>query len=252
MSEPTRRTAALGLLALAAGEGASARAPVLVFAAASLTGVLPSVKSAAPMRFSFASSAIIARQIAQGAPADIVATADSAWMDDLDKRGLLRAGTRRDFLSNALVLIAPARAKAAPITLENGVDLQSALGARGLLAVADPASVPAGRYAKAALTALGAWAQLEARLAPAQDVRAALSFVARGEAPLGVVYRTDALAEPRVKVLGVFPTASHPPIVYPIAILGAAKNPLVDQAFAALTGAGARAIYMRAGFGALC
>jgi molybdate transport system substrate-binding protein len=224
----------------------------LVFAAASLTDVLQRIGAdyaangrAAP-RFSFGSTAVLARQIESGARAEVFLSADAEWMDYLEARGALRPGTRSDLLGNRLVLVAPA-ASTLRVELKPGVDLLSALGAQGRLALADPTSVPAGRYAKEALTTLGAWRSLEPRIASADNVRAALMFVARGEAPLGVVYRTDALTEPRVRVVGEFPTASHRAIVYPVALTRAA-GPAAEAFLQYLRGAPARARFDAAGF----
>ena len=196
---------------------------VLVFAAASLTDVLDELartyraESAATVTPSFAASSVLARQIEAGAPADVFFSADLDWMNYLDQRKLLKLGSRHDVVSNRLVLIAPADSKVS-VRLMRGVDLMTALGPDGRLATGDPDSVPAGKYARAALTSLGAWSQVEQRIIRAENVRAALAFVARGEAPLGIVYRTDALAEKRVRIVAEFPANSHPPITYPIAL----------------------------------
>jgi molybdate transport system substrate-binding protein len=227
---------------------------VTVFAAASLTEAIGELarRSAAsgrdPLRPVFAASSILARQIEQGAAADVFAAADADWMDYVERRGLLRAGTRRDVLGNRLVLVAPA-GSALALAPAPGFAPGAALGRSGRLALGDPDFVPAGRYARAALTSLGAWPQVADRLARAENVRAALALVARGEAPLGIVYATDARAEPRVRVLGEFPAGSHPPIRYPFAITARARGPAVDAAFAFLTsGPEALATYRQSGF----
>ena len=221
-----RRSAfALALLvscALSFGARAAETGDVTVYAAASLTNVLQDVDKAfeasggAKVKFSFAASSLLAKQIEAGAGADAFFSADTEWMDYLATRNLIQPATRKDLLSNSLVLIA---GKDSTITLDikPGFALATALG-DGKLALADPASVPAGKYAQQALTSLGVWDSVADRLARAENVRVALAYVARGEAPLGIVYGTDARAEPQVKVVGVFPENSHPPIVYPAAL----------------------------------
>jgi molybdate transport system substrate-binding protein len=212
-----RLVAGLCLVLLPAGAHAQ-----LVFAAASLKNALDEVAAAAPAKpvISYGASSALARQIESGAPADVFISADLDWMDYVEKKGLIVAGTRKNLLGNRLVLIAPAK-QPVHVTLGPGVDLR--LG-RGRMALAEPNSVPAGKYAKAAFQKLGVWDQVASKVAPADNVRAALLLVARGEAPLGVVYQTDAKAEPSVMVAGVFPADSHPPIVYPAAALKGARN----------------------------
>ncbi|HET9390806.1 MAG TPA: molybdate ABC transporter substrate-binding protein [Steroidobacteraceae bacterium] len=196
---------------------------VLVFGAASLTDVLGELDKAytdqtqVPIRSSFAASSVLAKQIEAGAPADVFFSADLDWMDYLDGRKLLRPGSRHDVVGNSLVLIAPADSRVS-LKLAHGVDLGPALGPDGKLATGDPDSVPVGKYARAALQKLGAWDQVSGRIARAENVRAALAYVARGEAPLGIVYRTDALAEKRVRIVARFPAGSYPPVTYPIAL----------------------------------
>jgi molybdate transport system substrate-binding protein len=198
---------------------------------------------AAP-RIAYGASSALARQVDAGAPAELFLSADLDWIDWLAKRHRLAAPPVR-LLANDLVLIAPAAGRA-DVRLVPGVDLARALDG-GRLAIADPRAVPAGRYARAALESLGAWKGIEPRLAPAGDVRAALALVARGEAPLGIVYRTDALAEPRVRVVATFPEASHPPIVYGLALLdGATADARAFAEFAASPPA--RAAWARHGF----
>ncbi|SFP50328.1 molybdate ABC transporter substrate-binding protein [Sphingomonas rubra] len=221
----TRRSL-LGLLAAAVAVPGAAqdRPPLTVFAAASLTDALGEIGRAYTaatgqrVRFSFTSSGTAAQQIQAGARADVFVSADTAWMDRLQQAGRLQPGLRANVAGGRLVLIAPVRS-ATRLAVRPGFPLAAALGPRGRLAVGDPASVPAGKYAKEALTRLGVWNRVAGRLAPAQDVRAALAYVARGEAPLGIVYETDAAAERRVRVVGVFPAASHAPIVYPAAVV---------------------------------
>ena len=198
-------------------------------------------------RFAFAASSALARQIEQGAPADIFVSADERWADYLEGRGLLVSGSRVGLLGNSLVLIAPAD-RAGKLEMGPGVDLLSWLGADGRMAVGDPAGVPAGAYAKASLMALGVWAQMEPRLAKAENVRAALLLVERGEAALGIVYATDALASKKVRVVGVFPDGSHPTISYPFALVKGGDTPRARALLAFLTGAEAAPIYRRLGF----
>lgn len=212
--------------------------PIDLFAAASLREVMDALaadhrqRTGRMVRITYAGSAQLARQIAQGAPADLFVSADEAWMDWLEARGLVETATRRRVAGNGLVLIAPVGAA------DESVDLTSttALGRRlgdGRLAMAD-VSVPAGRYGQQALSYLGLWSSVESRLAPGDSVRAALALVARGEVPLGVVYATDARAEPSVRVVATFPADSHVPIVYPAARLRRAQgggDPVAAQAF---------------------
>ena len=247
-----RRLIAFFCLAwLAAAPAMAADRPVTVFAAASLKNALDEVgvayvaKTRGAARFSYAGSPAIARQIEQGAPADIFISADSDWMDYLVGKRLIITGSRRDLLTNRLALIAPAEART-NLKIGKGMPLAKALGA-GRLAVAGP-DVPAGRYARASLVKLGVWDSVSGRLAQAENVRAALQFVARGEAPLGVVYDTDAKAEPRVKIVGLFPDASHPRIVYPAALVAGGRNPRAAAFLNFLSGPEARAVFSRHGF----
>jgi len=229
-------------------------APLLVFAAASLTDALQEVDSAFSARSgiavkeSFAASSVLAKQIEAGAPADVFFSADTQWMDYLAQHGLIAAASRHDVLGNALVLIAPADSQL-QLKIAPGFDLRAAL-AGGKLATGDPDSVPAGLYARAALTQLGVWAQVAPQLVRAENVRAALAYVARGEVPLGIVYRTDAEAEKRVRIVDVFPASSHPPITYPLALTLHAQPAAAGYA-AFLESATARAIFERKGFVAL-
>jgi molybdate transport system substrate-binding protein len=242
-------------LAGAAGAGSTAAehapAQLLVFAAASLSEALDEVGRAFTARTgvrvnaSYAASSVLAKQIEAGAPADAFFSADLTWVDYLDERGLLKRGSRRDVLGNALVLIAPADSPLR-LTITPGFDLTTALG-EGRLATADPDSVPAGKYARAALTKLGVWQSVSARLVRGENVRAALAYVARGEAPLGIVYQTDAQAERRVRVVGVFPEDSHPPITYPLALTIRARSEAARFADF-LASDTARQIFTRYGF----
>jgi len=224
---------------------------VLVFAAASLSDVLDEIdrayaaKTGTDVRASYASSSVLAKQIESGAPADVFVAADREWMDYLEERGLLKRGSRHDLLGNTLVLIAGAdstlQLKVAP-----GFDLAGALG-KGRLAVGDPDSVPAGVYAQAALVKLGVWDRVRDHLARADNVRTALEYVARGESPLGIVYGTDARAEKRVRVVGVFSADTHPPITYPVALTAGAR-PEAERYREFLQSDAARQIFTRRGF----
>ena len=214
-----RRTLLAALLLLAVPAGAQARGP-LVLAAASLQGAFDEAAEAWARRghprpvLSYAASSALARQVLAGAQADLFASADEDWMDVLAKAGRIVPGTRTDIAGNRLVVVAARGSRVRP-TVET---LGRALGA-GPLAMADPGSVPAGRYGRAALERLGAWGQVEGRVVRAENVRAALALVERGAAPFGIVYATDARASSRVRVAGVFPAGSHPPIRYPVARL---------------------------------
>ncbi len=228
--------------------------PLTVFAAASLTDALRAQAEAwrarggpAP-RLSFAASSALARQIEQGAPADLFMSADEAWMDYLQERGLVVRETRSSPLGNNLVLIAPAD-RARPVELTRSTDLAALLGADGRIAIGDPAHVPVGRYAQAALEWMGQWGALSPRLARAGDVRSALLLVERGEAPLGIVYGTDAAASPAVRVVGTFPAGSHPPVSYPFAATRRAAGDGRARAFLGfLTGEEAEPTWRRFGF----
>ena len=227
--------------------------PPLVFAAASLPGSMSAAADAWAAKghekpvISFAGSSTLARQIAAGAPADIFVSAYEEWMDDVAKKGLIRPATRSSFLTNRLVLIAPAGLKQA-LRIGRNFPLVRALG-NGKLAMADTEAVPAGKYGKAALTALGVWAGVAPHVARADNVRAALLLVDRGAAPFGIVYATDAKAAPGVRVVDVFPAATHPPITYPIALVAASQNPDAEGFRRFLLSHAGRAIFTRYGFG---
>ena len=215
-------------IALHAGVLAAAEhdRPFVVFAAASLTEAVTEVSAAftqetgIAVKTSFAASSVLARQIEAGAPATVFFAADEEWMDYLQSRKLLATGSRKDVLGNHLVLVAPSDSTAT-VKITSGPALLQALGG-ARIATGDPDSVPVGKYAKAALVKLGVWEQLEGRLVRAEDVRSALAFVARGDAPFGIVYLTDAKIEKRVKLIDVFPQDTYPPIRYPIAMTAAA------------------------------
>jgi len=208
--------------------------PVTVFAAASLQHALEALarryreQTGREVRFSFASSSALARQIEQGAPASIFASADERWMDHLQQRNLLAAGTRTSLLGNRLVLIVPT-ARARNVELRPGFDFTALLGADGRWATGDPAHVPVGRYAQEALTTLGAWSFAQTRLVRAENVRVALAFVERGEAVAGIVYETDARLSTRVHVAGTFPADSHAPITYPFAVIARHDHPAARE-----------------------
>lgn len=246
--------AAFGLTA-AAGAGFPAddgvrRGEVTIFAAASLQNALDEVAHAweadghERVRLSYAASSVIARQIEEGAPADIFVSADTDWMNEVARRGLIMAASRRNLLSNHLALIAPA-GSALRLRMVPHAPLAQSLH-DGRLAIAG-ADVPAGRYARASLQALGLWPQVQDRLASGESVRATLAFVARGEAPLGIVYDTDARIEPKVRIVGLIPDRLHPPIVYPAALLKGASAAAAGF-FVFLQGPRAAAIFRRYGF----
>jgi molybdate transport system substrate-binding protein len=226
--------------------------PVLVFAAASLKNALDRIvagwryDTGKQATVSYAASSTLAKQIENGAPADLFISADQDWMDYLQQRKLIDSQTRTNLLGNALVLIA-AKNSNIEATIAPGFPLAQLLGG-GKLAMADPNAVPAGKYAKAALTALEVWPSVATHVAAAENVRAALLLIARGEAPLGIVYQTDALAEPGVKIVAPFPQDTHPPIVYPMASVAGSPNPDAPALAAYLRGAAARAEFEAQGF----
>lgn len=243
-----------GVLCFANAAGAAENGPV-VFAAASLKDALDAVdaewqkKSDEAAIASYAGSSALAKQIEQGAPADIFISADTDWMDYLADRKLIKPETRVDLLGNRLVLIAPKNSTLS-VDIKPGFPLASLLG-DGRLAMADVSSVPAGRYGKASLQSLGVWDSVSNKIAQAENVRAALLLVSRGEAPLGIVYETDAEIDPGVKILGVFPESSHAPIVYPAAVLANAKSPDAAALMDYLRSAPAAAIFEHYGFSVL-
>ena len=246
--------ALIGLfLTLAPAAAQRSPSPPLVLAAASLQESLTkaaqvwTAKGHRQPILSFAASSALARQIEAGAPADMFISADEEWMNEVQGKGLLRPGSRTSFLGNRLVLIAPASSRGS-LAIRRGFPLAKALGS-GRLAVADPDSVPAGKYAKAALTSLGVWPNVEGKLARGENVRAALLFVERGEVPYGIVYETDARVAKDVRIVGVFPPASHPPISYPFALLSAGRNAPEAAAFCRfLLSSEGRAIFRSYGF----
>jgi molybdate transport system substrate-binding protein len=247
--------AAIVLVSSWCASGALAQMPeakLVIFAAASLKDALDEANAAYQREkgqetaTSYAASSTLAKQIEAAAPADIFISADLDWMDYLAKRNLIKPETRFNLLGNRLVLIAPV-ASVGKLDIAPNFPLARALG-NGRLAVADPDSVPAGKYAKAALEALGVWSSVANKLAPAENVRATLLLVSRGEAPLGIVYQTDANADKGVQVVGTFPDNTHPPIIYPVAVVAASTNPGDTAYVAFLKSPTARPIFEKQGF----
>jgi molybdate transport system substrate-binding protein len=246
--------AASGLCLILRFTRAEDKGPV-VFAAASVKDALDGVSAAWQKEtgksavISYAASSALAKQIEQGAPADVFISADEAWMDYLAKRNLIEPDTRFDLLGNGLVLIAP---KDSTLTakIARSFPLASLLG-DGRLAMAETGSVPAGKYGKAALETLGVWDAVKDKVAQTENVRAALVLVSRSEAPLGIVYATDAKADPNVKVLDIFPEDTHPPIVYPVAVMAASANADADAFVTYLKSSTARRVFEAQGFNVL-
>ncbi len=234
--------------------GAALAADLTVFAAASLKEALDenvkafNLKTGHTARVSYAGSNALARQIENGAPADVFISADEEWMNYLAQKKMINVASRRNVASNRLVLIAPA-ARTGSLNIAPKFPLALALDG-GRLALANPDTVPAGKYARAALTQLGVWAEVEKSLTRSESVRAALLLVARGEAPLGIVYATDARAEPRVRVVGTFDAGLHPPVVYPAALVAGGRNPAAQALLDFLSSADARMVWSQYGFGA--
>lgn len=251
----SRILASLVLFAALAGAPppAAAQERLTVFAAASLRNALDEVNAAfsaatgIAVTASYAASSALAKQIAQGAPADVYVSANVKWMDYLAQEKLVRPGSRVDLLGNSLVLIAPGDSKLDRVAIGTGFDIAKLAGG-GRIAVANTQAVPAGLYAKAALQSLGAWEAAEPKLAQAENVRATLAYVARGEAPLGIVYATDAKVEPKVKIAGVFPPGSHAAIVYPVAATAAGKQAPAARYLHFLQTPAAKQIFEQYGF----
>ncbi len=246
--------ATLALLACSATLGAeTTQRPLTVYAAASLTDVLGKLgdefktSSGTPVRFSFAASSILARQIEAGARADVFFSADQEWMDYLEQRHLIADATRKNLLGNSLVLVAGRDSKQSEVAIGQGFDLAALLG-DGRLALGDVKAAPAGKYAKAALDKLGAWGGVAGKLAQSENVRAALALVGHGEAPLGIVYKTDAAADPSVRIVGTFPDDSHPAIVYPVAVTKAGEGGGAAAFLKFLGTPGARSAFQKQGF----
>ena len=223
-----------------------------VFAAASMKNALDDVdaayaaKTGVKITASYAASSVLAKQIDQGAPADIFLSADTDWMDYATKQKTINAETRTNLLGNSIVLIAPKDSSIDKVTIAPGFDLAKLAG-QGRIATGDVSSVPVGKYAKAALERLGAWEAAAPKFAMAESVRAALTLVARGEAVLGIVYATDAKVEPRVKIVGIFPADSHPPIIYPVAATTSASPGAINY-LAFLHSQAAKTIFEKYGF----
>jgi len=240
------------LVGAPAASAALAAKPPLVLAAASLQESLTAAANAwaraghARPVLSFAGSSALARQIEAGAPADLFISADEDWMDAVQQKGLIVPGTRATFLGNQLVLVAP-KTRRQSVALHPKAAFAKTL-ASGPLAMADVGSVPAGKYGKASLTSMGLWSTAEPHVVQADNVRAALALVERGAAPLGIVYATDARASPKVKIVGVFPADSHPPIRYPIGRLKTSSSPAAEAFRRFLVSAKGKAIFARYGF----
>ena len=225
---------------------------LVIFAAASLKNALDEVnagwqkETGKKATISYASSPALAKQIEQGAPAQMFISADLDWMDYLAGKNLIKPDTRSNLLGNRIVLIAP-KDKAQPVDIKPGFDLAKVLG-DGRLSMANVDSVPAGKYGKAALEKLGVWQSVSTKNAQAENVRAALLLVSRGEAPAGIVYQTDAAADPSVATIGTFPEDSHPPIIYPIALTANASHPDATAFLAYIKSAKAKPIFEAQGF----
>lgn len=255
-SSQLRRMVLHGMLALGLGAPFAVHgAEVLVFAAASLKPSLdrilamPEVAALGGAKASYAASSQLAKQIEAGAPAALFVSADQDWMDYVEQRKLVVDGTRANLLGNALVLVAP-KDSAVKLDVTPGFALAAALGEDGRLALAEPNSVPAGKYAKAALEQFGVWDTVATRVVAADNVRAALNFVARGEAPLGIVYRSDAASEPAVRIVATFPDAINASIVYPAAILVGHDTPAARDLLERLRAPAEQAIFRAYGFDA--
>lgn len=232
----------------------AAESEVVVFAAASTTNAIAEIAelyaacNLGRVTPSFASSSTLAKQIENGAPADVFLSANEKWMDYLQEKKLLVKGTRFDLLGNRIVLIAPKDSALKHIEVAPGMSLKAALGEDGLLSMGDPDYVPAGMYGKKALESLSSWDPIKNRIAPMKDVRAALVLVERGEAPLGLVYATDAAISKKVRVVGVFPADSHSPIVYPVAAVAGGRTTAARRFMNFLKTPEARAVFEKYGF----
>lgn len=242
-------------MALSSAPSVHAAENLVVFAAASLKNALDAVnetwqaETGQTATISYAASSALARQIEQGAPADIFISADLDWMEYLSEKQMIAPGSRTNLLGNRIVLIASADS-AIEANIVRDFPLAELLG-DGRLAMADVKAVPAGKYGKAALERLGVWAEVKEKVAQAENVRAALKLVAVGEAPLGIVYRSDAVAEPAVKVIGVFPEDTHPPIVYPVGVTADSRTPDAAEFVKHLQSAKAKQLFEQQGFAVL-
>ena len=238
-----------GLAQQAAAQGKN----VVILAAASLKNALDEASAAwarqtgKNIKISYAASSALARQIEGGIPADIFISADVPWMDYVAERKLIKPATRSDYLGNQIVLIA-ARDSSIALKIDKGFNLRDALGNDGRLAMGNVDAVPAGKYGKAALEHLGVWPSVSDRVAQAENVRMALTLVSRGEAPLGIVYKTDAASDPAVRIVGAFPSDSHPAIIYPMALLASSTNPDAQAFVDYLKSPAARPLFEKQGF----
>ena len=258
----SRRSWLVGLLGLAATATIAIGPPrpaaqaqggdVVVFAAASLKNALDAIntqwqkETGKRALISYGASPALAKQMEQAAPAQMFISADLDWMDYVAQRNLIKPETRSNLLGNRIVLVAP-KDKAQPIDIKPGFDLAKTLG-DGRLSMANVDSVPAGKYGKAALEKLGVWGSVSNKIAQAENVRAALLLVSRGEAPLGIVYQTDAAADPNVKIIGTFREDTHPPIIYPIALTASANNPDAAALLDYIKSAKAKPLFEAQGF----
>lgn len=248
------KTAAIMITLFLAIVSVCAAADVTVFAAASTTNAVTDIcalymagHAGDKVVTSFASSSTLAKQIDNGAPADIYLSANTKWMDYLAEHKMIEPASRSDLLGNRIVLIAPAQSLTANVDVKPGFPLADLL-ADGRLSMGDPEHVPAGIYGKQALVQLNVWDSVQSKVAAMKDVRAALAMVERGEVPLGLVYATDAAISTKVRVVGVFPEESHPPIVYPVAIVAGHSNPTAEAFLQFLKSPDARAVFEKYGF----
>jgi molybdate transport system substrate-binding protein len=242
------------VITVSEGTSTAMESEVVVFAAASTTNALTEIGQAyatdklGHIKTSFASSSTLAKQIGNGAPADLYLSANQKWMDYLEEKNLLVKGSRVDLLSNRIVLIAPVDSSIKTIKIVAGFSLTDYLGTEDRFAMGDPEHVPAGMYGQQALENLGVWNEVKQRVAPMKDVRAALVLVERAEAPLGLVYATDAAISKKVRVVGTFPPQSHPPIVYPVAVVAGGKRDAAAKFLNFLKTPAARAVFVKYGF----
>ncbi len=236
------------------GQAKAKAADITVFAAASTTNALTEIAKLyeadgkGKVTLSFASSSTLAKQIENGAPADVFISANAEWMNYVDEKKLVEPGTRMDLLGNRIVLIVPATSTVKQITVSPQLDVKALLGKDGMLSVGDPAHVPVGQYAKAALEKLNLWSQVEGKVAPAKDVRAGLALVERAESPLGIVYASDAAISDKVRIIGTFPADSHPNVDYPVAALKTENSNASREFIAFLSTKQAKAIWEKYGF----
>jgi molybdate transport system substrate-binding protein len=242
------------LLCLGLAQARAAAPDITVFGAASTTNALTAIAKSyeagghGKVALAFASSSTLAKQIENGAPADVFLSANVEWMDYLEGKKLLEAGSRADLLGNRIVFIVPASSAVQTLTVSPQLDLVALLGKDGMLSVGDPAHVPVGKYAKAALEHLKLWPQVANKIAPAKDVRAGLALVERAESPLGIVYASDAVISDKVRVVGTFPTDSHPNIDYPVAAVKTANSSAALNFIKFLSAPQAKEVWAKFGF----